>query len=141
MEKSSLATAFDTLPDTPESDGEREYLLRHAGSFYAGRHLLVDLWDGENLSDANVIDAALRRGAEEAGATLLHIHLHEFTENGGVSGVAVLAESHISIHTWPERGSAALDVFTCGDTNPEVAMMYMIEALQAREYNLKCIKR
>jgi len=128
MEKSSLATAFDTLPDTPESDGEREYLLRHAGALYAGRHLLVDLWDGENLSDANVIDAALRRGAEEAGATLLHIHLHEFTENGGVSGVAVLAESHISIHTWPEWNYAAVDVFMCGETDPMRAAEVLREA-------------
>ena len=130
MEKSSLATAFDTLPDTPESDGEREYLLRHAGAFYAGRHLLVDLWDGENLSDANVIDAALRRGAEEAGATLLHIHLHEFTENGGVSGVAVLAESHISIHTWPERDYAALDVFMCGGALPHLAIPVLKRAFE-----------
>jgi S-adenosylmethionine decarboxylase len=128
MEKGSLATAFDTLPDTPESDGEREYLLRHAGALYAGRHLLVDLWDGENLSDANVIDAALRRGAEEAGATLLHIHLHEFTENGGVSGVAVLAESHISIHTWPEWNYAAVDVFMCGETDPMRAAEVLREA-------------
>ena len=51
-------------------------------------------------------------------ATLLHIHLHHFTPNGGVSGVAVLAESHISIHTWPEKNYAALDVFMCGDSEP-----------------------
>jgi S-adenosylmethionine decarboxylase len=130
MEKSSLATAFKPLRDTPEVDGEREYLLRHAGAFYAGRHLLVDLWDGENLSDANVIDAALRRGAEEAGATLLHIHLHEFTENGGVSGVAVLAESHISIHTWPEWNYAAVDVFMCGETDPMRAAEVLREAFR-----------
>ena len=53
-----------------------------------------------------------------AGATLLHIHLHHFTPNQGVSGVAVLAESHISIHSWPERGYAALDVFMCGAARP-----------------------
>ena len=141
MEKSSLATAFDTLPDTPESDGEREYLLRHAGAFYAGRHLLVDLWDGENLSDANVIDAALRRGAEEAGATLLHIHLHEFTENGGVSGVAVLAESHISIHTWPERDYAALDVFMCGDALPHQAIPVFKRAFQPTSIQIGDHKR
>ena len=56
---------------------------------------------------------------EAAGATLLHIHLHHFTPNGGVSGVAVLAESHISIHSWPEYGYAALDVFMCGDGRSE----------------------
>ena len=130
MEKSSLVTAIDVLADTSEVGGEREYLLHHAGAFYAGRHLLVDLWDGENLSDANVIDAALRRGAEEAGATLLHIHLHEFTENGGVSGVAVLAESHISIHTWPEWNYAAVDVFMCGETDPMRAAEVLREAFR-----------
>ena len=53
-----------------------------------------------------------------AGATLLHIHLHKFSPNGGVSGVAVLSESHISVHTWPEKGFAAFDVFMCGAAEP-----------------------
>ena len=57
-----------------------------------------------------------------AGATLLHIHLHAFTEGGGISGVAVLAESHISVHTWPERGYAAFDVFMCGHAEPRKAL-------------------
>jgi S-adenosylmethionine decarboxylase len=57
-----------------------------------------------------------------AGATLLHIHLHHFTPNGGVSGVAVLAESHISIHSWPEAGYAALDVFMCGSCDPHATV-------------------
>ena len=79
---------------------------------------MVDIWDGINLSDAAVIDSALQRAAEVSGATLLHIHLHEFSENGGISGVAVLAESHISIHTWPEWNYAAVDLFMCGETDP-----------------------
>ncbi len=66
----------------------------------------------------------------EAGATLLHIHLHHFTPNGGVSGVAVLAESHISIHTWPERDYAALDVFMCGDSQPEKAIPVLERAFE-----------
>jgi len=65
------------------------------------------------------MEQALRRCVTEAGATLLHIHLHHFTPNGGVSGVAVLAESHISVHTWPECEYAAFDVFMCGDARPE----------------------
>jgi len=59
---------------------------------------------------------------KEAGATLLHIHLHTFSDGGGVSGVAVLAESHISVHTWPEKGYAAFDVFMCGDAQPRKAL-------------------
>ena len=64
----------------------------------------------------------MRECVEEAGATLLHIHLHHFTPNNGVSGVAVLAESHISIHSWPECGYAALDVFMCGHADPHRAI-------------------
>ena len=64
----------------------------------------------------------MRTCVEECHATLLHIHLHHFTPNGGISGVAVLAESHISVHTWPEKDYAAFDVFMCGDSNPHRAV-------------------
>lgn len=130
MDKSSYALSLDAHAERSDLLAEREYLLRHEGAFYAGRHLLVDVWDGENLSNADVIDAALRRGAEEAGATLLHVHLHEFSENGGISGVAVLAESHISIHTWPEWNYAAVDVFMCGETDPMRATEVLREAFK-----------
>jgi S-adenosylmethionine decarboxylase len=99
-------------------DEEKDYFVERHGLRYAGSHLIIDLWEAENLDRVDVIDTALRRCVQEAGATLLHIHLHHFTPNGGVSGVAVLAESHISIHTWPERGFAALDVFMCGSAKP-----------------------
>ena len=98
--------------------GQRDYFIERNGLRYAGSHLIIDLWDADHLSDVGVIGLALRRSARAAGATLLHLHLHRFSPNGGVSGVAVLAESHISIHTWPECGYAAVDVFTCGDTEP-----------------------
>lgn len=64
----------------------------------------------------------MRACIDECNATLLHIHLHHFTPNGGISGVAVLAESHISVHTWPEKDYAAFDVFMCGDSNPHRAV-------------------
>jgi S-adenosylmethionine decarboxylase len=98
--------------------GGHDYFIERNGLRYAGSHLIIDLWDAEHLDDIGVIEVALRRAVKAAGATLLHLHLHEFSPNGGVSGVAVLAESHISIHTWPERGYAALDVFMCGSTEP-----------------------
>ena len=114
MDKGNLPTLFDAHAVEMEVGNEHEFLLNHEGACYAGRHLLIDVWEGENLSDVDVIDSALRRGAEAAGATLLHVHLHEFSENCGVSGVAILAESHISIHTWPETAFAAVDIFLCG---------------------------
>jgi S-adenosylmethionine decarboxylase len=81
-------------------------------------HLLVDLWGARNLDDPEFIDATLQEAALAAGATILHSHFHHFTPNGGVSGVVVLAESHISIHTWPEHDFAAVDIFMCGACDP-----------------------
>ena len=79
---------------------------------------------------------AFRRAIKEAGATLLHMHFHEFSENGGVSGVAVLAESHISIHTWPERGYAAVDVFMCGSAEPHKVLPILKHAFKAGRMSL-----
>jgi S-adenosylmethionine decarboxylase len=97
---------------------QSDRFVERNGLRYAGTHLIIDLWDGEHFDDIGVIELALRRAVQAAGATLLHLHLHEFTAGGGVSGVAVLAESHISIHTWPERDYAAIDVFMCGSAEP-----------------------
>ena len=130
MENSNFAPLSDVVVGGPESEPGHEYLLHHQGGSFAGRHLLVDIWNGENLSNIDVIDAALRRGAEESGATLLHVHLHEFSENGGISGVAVLAESHISIHTWPEWSYAAVDLFMCGETDPMKGAEILREAFK-----------
>jgi S-adenosylmethionine decarboxylase len=104
------------------AEGEHDYFVERDGLRYAGSHLIIDLWDARHLDDAGVIELALRRSVRAAGATLLHLHLHRFDEGGGVSGVAVLAESHISVHTWPERGYAAIDVFMCGRTRPHAVV-------------------
>ena len=97
---------------------QKDYFVEKDGMKFAGTHLLIDLWGATNLCDPAHIDRALREAAEAAGATILHGHFHHFSPNGGVSGVLVLAESHISIHTWPERDFAAIDVFMCGECNP-----------------------
>ena len=98
----------------------------------AGAHLVVDLYEAERLGDIDHIEDALRRAVDAANATLLHIHLHHFEPNGGVSGVAVLAESHISIHTWPENGYAALDVFMCGNADPDACIPVLREAFKPK---------
>ena len=99
----------------------------------AGVHLIVDLYDATQLDDIDHIESALRRSVDAAGATLLHVHLHHFEPNGGVSGVAVLAESHISIHTWPERGYAAIDIFMCGQAKPETCVPILRQAFSPKQ--------
>ena len=102
-----------------QADGaQKDYFVVKDGVKFAGTHLLVDLWGASNLGDAQAIDATLRSAATAAGATILHSHFHHFGPDAGVSGVVVLAESHISIHTWPERNFAAIDIFMCGSCNP-----------------------
>jgi S-adenosylmethionine decarboxylase len=100
----------------------KDHFITRNGLTYAGSHLIIDLWEAEGLDDRDRIERALIDAVHAAGATLLHIHLHTFSEGGGISGVAVLAESHISVHTWPERGYAAFDVFMCGDAEPRKAL-------------------
>ena len=82
----------------------------------------------------------MRRCVDAARATLLHIHLHHFQPNG-VSGVAVLAESHISIHTWPEVGYAALDVFMCGKAEPDACIPVLREAFTAQRVGVNELLR
>ena len=106
----------------PVNDDQKDHFITRNGLTYAGSHLIIDLWEAEGLNDRDRIETALIDAVKAAGATLLHIHLHTFCEGGGISGVAVLAESHISVHTWPEKGYAAFDVFMCGDAEPRKAM-------------------
>jgi S-adenosylmethionine decarboxylase len=121
----------------PEGDERKDFFCERDGVRYAGTHLIIDLVRAERLDDIEHIEATLRRCVEVAGATLLHIHLHHFEPNGGVSGVAVLAESHISIHSWPEYGYAALDVFMCGQTSPRRTIDVLKEAFSPQRVVVK----
>jgi S-adenosylmethionine decarboxylase len=112
-------------------DERDHHLAVRNGVPCAGVHLIIDLHGAEGLNDIDLIDATLRRCVAAARATLLHLHLHHFHPNG-VSGVAVLAESHISIHTWPDLGYAALDVFMCGKAEPEACIPILRKAFKAR---------
>lgn len=120
-------------PGTECSEDRKDYFVERNGVRFAGTHLLVDLWGASRLDDPEHIDTALRAAAEAAGATILHGHFHHFTPNGGVSGVAVLSESHISIHSWPEADYAALDVFMCGNAKPHLAIDVLRSDFQADE--------
>ncbi len=115
---------------------QKDYFVEKNGEKFAGTHLLVDLWGASNLCDPDLIDRALREAAEAAGATILHSHFHHFSPNGGVSGVLVLAESHISIHTWPERDFAAIDIFMCGACDPHLSIPAIKDAFRPATIDL-----
>jgi S-adenosylmethionine decarboxylase len=93
-----------------------------------GRHLILEFYGASRLDDKNVVEDALRAAVTSAGATLLHLHTHVFTRQGGVTCTAALSESHISIHTWPEYRYAALDIFMCGACDPGSCLPELIKA-------------
>jgi S-adenosylmethionine decarboxylase len=136
LRKSSRAAARQeesiATPATVKGAGRDDHFVVRNGVRCAGVHLIVDLYDAEKLDDLDHIEATLRRCVDAAGATLLHIHLHHFEPNGGISGVAVLAESHISIHSWPERHYAAVDIFMCGSANADACVPVLREAFGAK---------
>lgn len=120
---------------------EREdHFIRRDGKVYAGTHLIIELIDADGLDDEDRIQNAFRSCVEACKATLLHIHTHKFTPQG-VSGVAVLAESHISVHTWPEARYAAFDVFMCGDALPWKAVDVLKNAFNAGNVLVKELLR
>jgi len=129
-------------PDLSSYNDERQdFFIERDGVRYAGNHLIIDLFGAKGIDSLDCVEKALRRCVTEAGATLLHFHLHHFTPNGGVSGVAVLSESHISIHSWPEADYAALDVFMCGDARPHVCIDILREEFNATDVVVKTHRR
>lgn len=121
----SAPAAESSAPETP---GVHDYYVEKDGLRYAGTHLLIDLIGARRLADPAAVEVALRRAVAATGAVLLDVELHCFAPQGGVTAVALLAESHMSIHTWPETGFAAVDVFLCGRRDPYRAIPALREA-------------
>ena len=114
-----------------------EKLIHHSN------HFLLELYrcDNKKLNDESFLRCTLNRAAKLAKATVLNLISNKF-EPQGVTAIALLAESHISIHTWPESKYCAVDIFTCGQYMlPELASQYLIEALKAEEHSLHVIER
>ena len=110
---------------------------------HQSKHLLLELYgcDYKKLNDESFLRCTLNRAAKLAKATILNLISNKF-EPQGVTAIALLAESHISIHTWPESNYSAVDIFTCGQNMmPEVASQYLIESLMAKEHSLRVIER
>ncbi len=115
--------------------------LEREGGEYAGTHLLIDCWGASRLDDIEYMEDTLKRCVSASFATLLHLHCHQFSQSGGLSGIAVLAESHISVHTWPERDFAAFDVFMCGTAQPMNVVDVLKQAFQPTELKVKEVLR
>ena len=110
---------------------------------HQSKHLLLELYrcDREKLNDECFLRCVLNRAAKLANATILNLISNKF-EPQGITAIALLAESHISIHTWPESNYSAVDIFTCGhNMMPELASQYLIESLLAKEHSLRVIER
>lgn len=108
-----------------------------------GRHVIVELYDCDKdlINDHEYIEEAMLRAVELSGATIVRPVFHKFNPHG-VSGVVVIAESHFSIHTWPEYGYCALDIFTCGDLiDNYVALSHIREKVRAQNISVSEIKR
>jgi S-adenosylmethionine decarboxylase len=107
------------------------------------KHCVSELYkaDSDKLNDEAFVRQALVSAAELAGATLIDVRTHAF-EPQGITGFALLAESHISIHTWPEHRFAAVDAFTCGETtNPELACNYLAASFDSSGHVVNFIER
>lgn len=108
-----------------------------------GQHLIAEFYgvDAGLLCDAEKIAALLQDAATVAGARVLQTMFHGFGLRRGVTGVVMLAESHISIHTWPEHGYAAADIFMCGSANPHLAYAALQRALTPERCELRILVR
>ena len=108
---------------------------------FAGRHLLIECFGAHAGLGAEALETLLKDSAEAGGATVISCHLHGFGKGGGVTGVALLRESHITVHTWPERGYAAFDVFMCGNCEAMRAAKVIEEAVPGAIVDIRSVNR
>jgi len=108
---------------------------------YLGIHLIAEFWLTKTIEDKKIFEKILRDAVRAAKCTLLEIVIHKFSPHG-ITGVILLAESHIAIHTWPENNYLAIDIFTCGDkAKPYVALEFLKKAFKPKRFEVKEIKR
>lgn len=137
----SAPFSHDTPDDAADRDAtRRDRFRRQDGRVFAGVHLIIDVMNGTGLDDEERVRRAFRDCVTACGATLLHLHTHRFSPQG-LSGVAVLAESHITVHTWPETGYAAFDLFMCGDARPHEAVAVLARAFETQDVRVRELLR
>ena len=129
--------------EVPKKDHVLNSFINDEKFIHQSKHLLLELYrcDCAKLNDELFLRCTLNRAAKLAKAKVLNLISNKF-EPQGVTAIALLAESHISIHTWPESNYSAVDIFTCGQNMmPEQASQYLIKSLMAEEHSLRVIER
>lgn len=120
---------------------KKEFCSTNGHVKYAGVQLVIELWNAENLSSLPTIRKILKDSVKACGATLLKIDLHKFSPYGGISGMAIISESHLSVHTWPEYKYAALDIFVCGNVDPYKAISVLKTGFKTDNIQIAEFKR
>ncbi|WP_282775333.1 adenosylmethionine decarboxylase [Phaeodactylibacter xiamenensis] len=107
-----------------------------------GRHVLLELYQcpAELLKAEGELEEFLKAAAELMGATVVTSNFHQFSPYG-ISGVVIIQESHLTLHTWPEHRYAAVDIFTCGEIDLEAGIEYLIQAFRAETADWKLYER
>jgi len=106
-----------------------------------GQHLIAEFCGASCLVDGAKVDTVLRQAAEAANAVVLDVRTHNFGDREGFTGVALLAESHISIHTWPENAYAAIDIFMCGDADVSKSLDVLRDYFQPKTEKTTILER
>jgi len=117
------------------------HLLQDCDFVYAGNHLIFDFWGSNEILNQKLIIDSCADAVIEAGATILHRHFHEFGEGMGLTGVLVLSESHLSIHTWPEINLMTFDIYMCGDADPAKALNILRDRIRPKKITMMNLKR
>ena len=121
--------------------GNSNDFIERDGIKFAGTHLVIDVFGAKFLGDLDIVEAALRSCVEAVGATLLHSHLHHTIPGKGISGIAVLGGGHISVHSYPDAGYEAFDVFLGTTVRPHAIVNVLRQAFSARGVVVKEHKR
>lgn len=135
---------LNTMKDSSSENltlGSADFLLYDGKHVFAGRHILFDFIGSPYTKDTHYIEEVLKNSAKKAGAEIVQSCFHVFGPENGFSGVLVLKESHISVHTWPESDLMTFDIFMCGLCNPYLSFEYLVETLEPKTIKMMYTRR
>ena len=126
---------------TQKTKRSRQWIKENLKKNYAGIHLIVEFWGGKIIEDSKKIEKILIEAAKKAKNTPLKIAIHKFSPRG-ITGVVLLAESHIALHSWPEFNYLAIDIFTCGEKSlPNSAILFLKKYFKPKKVKIIKLKR